>query len=42
MVIDGKKVDKQFSQEKFREELIELVKGINPDLDSNIIIDMEY
>lgn len=42
VVIDGKKVDKQFSQEKFREELIELVKGINPDLDSNIIIDMEY
>lgn len=42
VVLDGNKTDKQFSEEEFKGELSELIKGINPNLGCNIIIDMEY
>ncbi|OZV11809.1 cation-efflux pump [Tissierella sp. P1] len=42
VVVDGNKSDKQFSEEEFKIELAELIKEINPNLDSDIIIDMEY
>ncbi len=42
VVVDGNKSDKQFLEEEFKGELVELIKDINPDLDCNIIIDIEY
>lgn len=42
VAIDGNKVHKQFSQEDFKEELVQLIGGMDKDLSCNIIIDMEY
>ena len=42
VVVDGSKIDRQFSGEKYKEELAEIIKGINSALDCDIIVDTEY
>lgn len=42
VMIDGNKINKKFREDKLKKELIEIVKGINPDLDCNITIIIEY
>lgn len=42
VVVDSNKVDKHFSEEKYKEELSEIIRGMNSSLDCDIIVDMEY
>ena len=42
IVIDGNKIDKGFSEEKLKDEMVEAISGINPNMSCNIVVDIEY
>ena len=42
IVVDGNKIDKQFSEEELKSEMAESIKVINPDMTCDIVIDIEY
>lgn len=42
IVIDGNKIDRRFSEEKLKNEMIEAIKTINPNMSCNIVVDIEY
>lgn len=42
IVIDGNKIDKGFSEEKLKDEMVEAIRDINPKMSCNIVVDIEY
>lgn len=42
VVVNGNEIDRQFSEEMVKNEMIELIKIINPVIDCNIVVDIEY
>ena len=42
IVIDGNKIDKGFSEEKIKDEMVEAIRDINPKMSCDIVVDIEY
>lgn len=42
VVVDGNKIDRRFSKEELKDEMIEAIKEINPNLSCDIVVDIEF
>lgn len=42
LVVDGNKIDKRFSKKELKDEVIEKIEEMNPNMTCNIVIDIEY
>lgn len=42
IVIDGNKIDKGFSEERIKDEMVEAIRDINPKMSCDIVVDIEY